>query len=96
MTNLLLLIGSGLFSRSVGDFQEHAFDVLLGADVDDSGGTGPGSYDVRGNVWHLNCCSAEDASGWSIFNAVLGWNNNATRDCLLFSPCTLLTGLRDL
>lgn len=79
MTTLLLLIGSGLFSRAIGAFQENAFDNLLGADVDDSGGTGPGSYDVRGNVWHLDCCNPEDSTSvWTIFNAVLGWTNNAT------------------
>lgn len=101
MTNFLLLIGAGLFSKAVGAFQENAFNKLyvystpfhviflnnatarLGADVDDAGaaGDGPGSYDVRGNVWHLNCCNPEskfDNSGWTIFNAIFGWTNNAT------------------
>ncbi|CAL1708875.1 unnamed protein product [Somion occarium] len=83
MTNFLLLIGAGLFSRSIGAFQENAFNNLLGADVDDAGaaGDGPGSYDVRGNVWHLNCCNPEskfDGQGWTIFNAIFGWTNNAT------------------
>ena len=53
----------------------------LGADVDDAGGDGPGSFDVRGNVWHLNCCNPEnnfDNDGWSIFNAIFGWTNSAT------------------
>ena len=55
----------------------------MGADVDDAGaaGDGPGSYDVRGNVWHLNCCNPEnkfDSSGWTIFNAIFGWTHNAT------------------
>ncbi|KAI0347220.1 iron permease FTR1 [Trametopsis cervina] len=83
MTNLILLIGAGLFSRAIGSFQEHAFNTLLGADVDDAGaaGDGPGSYDVRGNVWHLDCCNPEsnfDSNGWQIFNAIFGWTNNAT------------------
>ncbi|KAG5639963.1 hypothetical protein DXG03_002109 [Asterophora parasitica] len=81
MTNFLLLIGAGLFSRAVGAFEQHAFNKLLGADVDDAGGTGPGSYKVQGNVWHLDCCSPESKfseQGWTIFNAILGWNNNAT------------------
>lgn len=55
--------------------------VRLGADVDDAGGDGPGSFDVRGNVWHLNCCNPEnnfDNDGWSIFNAIFGWTNSAT------------------
>ncbi|KAF5383085.1 hypothetical protein D9615_005078 [Tricholomella constricta] len=81
MTNFILLIGAGLFSRAVGAFEQHAFNTLLGADVDDSGGTGPGSYRVQGNVWHLDCCSPENklaSQGWMIFNAIFGWTNNAT------------------
>nr|GAT54804.1 iron permease FTR1 [Mycena chlorophos] len=81
MTNLLLLIGAGLFSRAVWSFQENAFNNLLGADVDDSGGDGPGSFRVQGNVWHLDCCNPEDnidGQGWSIFNALFGWTNSAT------------------
>ena len=81
MTNLLLLIGAGLFSKAVGSFETHAFNVFLGTNADDSGGDGPGSYPVAGNIWHLDCCNPEntnDGQGWSIFNAVLGWTNNAT------------------
>ena len=72
MTNFLLLIGAGLFSKAVGDFQRNAFNKLLGSDVDDAGGDGPGSYDVRGAIWHLDCCNPEnntDGTGWGIFNA---------------------------
>ncbi|KAH7920654.1 iron permease FTR1, partial [Leucogyrophana mollusca] len=83
MTNLILLIGAGLFSKAVWSFQENAFNNLLGADVDDSGGNGPGSYNVVGNVWHLDCCNPEEAQGWSIFNAVLGWQNTATLGSIL-------------
>ena len=83
MTNFILLIGAGLFSRAVWSFQEEAFNKLLGMDVDDASaaGNGPGSYDVRGNVWHLDCCNPEDnldGQGWSIFNAIFGWTNSAT------------------
>jgi high-affinity iron transporter len=83
MTNLILLIGAGLFSKAVWSFQEHAFNTLLGADVDDAGGNGPGSYDVRGNVWHLDCCNPETEQAWGIFNAVLGWTNTATLGSVL-------------
>ncbi|KAF8632899.1 hypothetical protein AX17_004745 [Amanita inopinata Kibby_2008] len=81
MTNLLLLIGAGLFSRSVWAFERHKFELLLGGNSDDAGGDGPGTYPVQGNVWHLNCCNHEnkfDGQGWSIFNAILGWTNSAT------------------
>ncbi|KAI0747069.1 iron permease FTR1 [Daedaleopsis nitida] len=81
MTNFLLLIGAGLFSKAIWAFQENAFNHLLGADVDDAGGDGPGSFDVRGSVWHLDCCNPEnnfDSDGWSIFSAIFGWTNSAT------------------
>jgi high-affinity iron transporter len=81
MTNLILLIGAGLFSRSVGSFERHAFNHLLGAEVDDAGGDGPGSYPVAGNIWHLDCCNPEnnlDTQGWSVFNAIFGWSNNGS------------------
>ena len=60
----------------------------MGADVDDAGaaGDGPGSYDVRGNVWHLNCCNPEnnfDNDGWTIFGAIFGWTNSATLGSVL-------------
>ncbi|KAI0777363.1 iron permease FTR1 [Trametes elegans] len=86
MTNFLLLIGAGLFSKAVWAFQTNAFNHLLGADVDDAGGDGPGSYDVRGNVWHLDCCNPEnnfDNNGWSIFSAIFGWTNSATLGSVL-------------
>lgn len=85
MTNLLLLIGAGLFSKAVGAFEENAFNRLLGADVDDASGDGPGSYRVQGNVWHLNCCNPDnhfDGQGWTIFGAIFGWTNSATRQSL--------------
>jgi len=83
MTNFIILIGAGLFSKAVGAFEENAFNKILGGDLDDvaGAGDGPGSYDVRGNVWHLNCCNPEnnfDGDGWNIFNAIFGWTNNAT------------------
>ncbi|KIP03391.1 iron permease FTR1 [Phlebiopsis gigantea 11061_1 CR5-6] len=86
MTNFILLIGAGLFSRAVWAFQEQRFNHLLGADVDDAGGDGPGSFDVRGNVWHLDCCNPDDNfdnSGWSLFNAIFGWTNSATLGSVL-------------
>ncbi|KAI0360409.1 iron permease FTR1 [Trametes cingulata] len=86
MTNFLLLIGAGLFSKAVWAFQTNAFNRLLGADVDDAGGDGPGSFDVRGNVWHLDCCNPEnnfDNDGWSIFSAIFGWTNSATLGSVL-------------
>jgi hypothetical protein len=60
----------------------------LGADADDASGDGPGSFDVRGNVWHLDCCNANnylDGNGWLIFGAITGWTNSATRTHLFYT-----------
>ncbi|KZS97465.1 Ftr1 protein [Sistotremastrum niveocremeum HHB9708] len=81
MTNFILLIGAGLFSKAVGDFQENAFNRLVGGDIDDTGGDGPGSFSVNDVVWHLDCCNPENntnGQGWSIFGAIFGWTNTAT------------------
>ncbi|KAH9055655.1 iron permease FTR1 [Lactarius vividus] len=86
MTNFLLLIGAGLFSKAVGHYQKNAFNHLLGVDVDDASGDGPGSFDVRGNVWHLDCCNPDnklDDKGWLIFGAIFGWTNSATLGTVL-------------
>ncbi|KAH9174730.1 iron permease FTR1 [Lactarius sanguifluus] len=86
MTNFLLLIGAGLFSKAVGHYQENAFNHLLGGDADDASGDGPGSFDVRGSVWHLDCCNPEnklDDKGWLIFGAIFGWTNSATLGTVL-------------
>lgn len=49
-TCFLLLIGAGLLSKSVGDFETYKFAKLVGGDLAETG-TGPGSYNVHGNVW---------------------------------------------
>ncbi|KAG8744475.1 high-affinity iron permease [Ceratobasidium sp. 428] len=79
-TAFLLLIGAGLFSKSVGAFERHRFNIMVGGDVAEAG-DGPGSYDVVGSIWHLDCCNPEnkfDAKGWAVFNAILGWSNNGS------------------
>ncbi|KAG9098712.1 high-affinity iron permease [Ceratobasidium sp. UAMH 11750] len=53
---------------------------MVGGDVAEAG-NGPGSFDVIGNIWHLDCCNPEnkhDAKGWAVFNAILGWSNNGS------------------
>lgn len=49
-TCFLLLIGAGLLSKSVGNFETYKYVQLVGGDVAETG-TGPGSYNVHGNVW---------------------------------------------
>ncbi|KAF7966102.1 hypothetical protein HWV62_40030 [Athelia sp. TMB] len=81
MTNFLMLIGAGLFTKAVSAYLENAFNTLLGADIDDKGAYGPGAYDVRGNVWYLPFGNPEAqfvGQGWTIFNAIFGWTNDAS------------------
>lgn len=69
------------------------FDILqrfakaVGGDVAETG-NGPGSYQVAGNVWHLTYGNPETGAvgtngGWQIFNAIFGWNNNASIGTIL-------------
>jgi high-affinity iron transporter len=78
-TCFLYLIAAGLFSRGVWFLEANAWNVLTGGDAAE-GGNGPGTYDIRQSVWHVNCCSPtlNGGGGWGIFNAILGWQNSAT------------------
>ncbi|KAJ8114279.1 hypothetical protein OPT61_g3794 [Boeremia exigua] len=78
-TCLLYLIAAGLLSRSVWFFENYMWNVAIGGDAAETG-VGPGSYDIRQSVWHVNCCSPEiDGGGWwGVFNSIFGWQNSAT------------------
>jgi high-affinity iron transporter len=76
-TSVLYLIAAGMFSKSVWSLQFHMFSAKVGSDVAEEG-DGPGSYDIRESVWHVNCCNPEIDNGWDVFNAILGWQNSAT------------------
>lgn len=76
-TSVLYLIAAGMFSKSVWSLQFHAFATKVGSDVAEEG-DGPGSYDIRETVWHVNCCNPEIDNGWDVFQALLGWQNSAT------------------
>lgn len=60
------------------------WSTLTGGDAAETG-SGPGSYDIRQSVWHVNCCNPEvnGGGGWGIFNAILGWTNSATYGSVL-------------
>ncbi|KAG6379707.1 hypothetical protein JVT61DRAFT_10236 [Boletus reticuloceps] len=77
MTNLILLIGAGLFSKAIWQFQENQFIMYTGATSDDLVGTGPGTFQVQGNVWALDTSDAY-FGGFSVFNAIFGWQTTAT------------------
>lgn len=76
-TCVLYLIAAGMFSKSVWSLQYHHFAQKVGSDVAEAG-NGPGSYNIRETVWHVNCCNPETDNGWDVFNAILGWQNTAT------------------
>jgi high-affinity iron transporter len=78
-TSFLYLVAAGLFSRAVWAFQSNAWTHVLGSDTDGLS-SGPGSYDIRQSVWHVNCCNAEidGGGGWGVFNSLLGWQSSAT------------------
>ncbi|KAJ4410436.1 high-affinity iron permease [Didymella pomorum] len=78
-TCFLYLIAAGLLSRSVWFFENYLWNVAIGGDAAETG-VGPGSYDIRQSVWHVNCCSPEiDGGGWwGVFNSIFGWQNSAT------------------
>jgi len=83
-TCLLYLVAAGLVARSVSYFEQQHWNTLVGKDVGELG-DGPGSYDIRRNVWHVNCCSPEiqGGRGWGIFNGILGWTNSATYSAVI-------------
>lgn len=78
-TCFLYLVAAGLFSKAVWNFEMNAWSKLTGGDAAETG-SGPGSYDIRKSVWHVNCCNPEinGGGGWGIFNSLFGWTNSAT------------------
>ncbi|CBX99498.1 hypothetical protein IAQ61_005251 [Plenodomus lingam] len=78
-TCFLYLVAAGLFSKGVWNLEQNAWVRLAGEGAAEAG-TGPGSYDIRNSVWHVNCCSPLENGdgGWMIFNSLFGWQNSAT------------------
>ena len=68
---------SGLFSKAVWFLEMNNWNHVIGGDAAETG-SGPGSYDIRQSVWHVNCCSPALNGGWGIFNSLFGWTNSAT------------------
>ena len=60
-------------------FEANAWNHIIGGDAAETG-SGPGSYDIRKSVWHVNCCSPilNGGGGWGVFNSLFGWQNSAT------------------
>ncbi|VEU19841.1 DEKNAAC100763 [Brettanomyces naardenensis] len=81
-TAILYLIAAGLLSRGAWFIENHAYNQKTGGDASENG-SGPGTYDIRDSVWHVNCCNPQTDNGWDIFNALLGWQNSATYGSIL-------------
>ena len=62
----------------------HRWSQITGGDAAETG-VGPGSYNIKSSVWHVNCCSPDfnGGSGWGIFKSLLGWQNSATYGSVL-------------
>lgn len=78
-TCFLYLVAAGLFSKGVWFLESGAWNKIIGGDAAETG-SGPGSYDIRKSVWHVNGCNPyiNGGGGWGIFNAIFGWQNSAT------------------
>ncbi|KAL9037864.1 MAG: hypothetical protein Q9180_003480 [Flavoplaca navasiana] len=83
-TCFLYLVAAGLFSKGVWFLEAGAWNKVIGGDAAETG-SGPGSYDIRQSVWHVNCCNPyiNGGGGWGIFNAILGWQNSATNGSVI-------------
>jgi len=83
-TIFLYLVAAALFTRSIWYFENYRWSQLTGGDASETG-SGPGSYDIRKSVWHVNCCNPEanGGGGWGIFNAILGWQNSSTQGTII-------------
>lgn len=83
-TCFLYLVAAGLFSRAVWSLEMNTWSKTIGGDAAEVG-SGPGSYDIRKSVWHVNCCNPaiNGGGGWGIFNSILGWTNSATYGSVL-------------
>jgi len=52
-TCFLYLVAAGLFSKGVWNLEQNAWVKLAGEGAAEAG-AGPGSYDIRKSVWHVN------------------------------------------
>ena len=73
----LYTLASGLMSKGVWqiDLQRYV-NNCDGQDMTELG-TGPGSYDIKDSVWHVNWGGEKDGF-WVILTALFGWTNSAT------------------
>jgi high-affinity iron transporter len=54
----LYLVAAGLFSKAIGYFEANAWNKIVGGDAAEAG-NGPGSYDIRKSLWHVNVSTTQ-------------------------------------
>ena len=60
-TCFLYLVAAGLFSKGVWNLEQNAWVKLAGEGAAEAG-AGPGSYDIRKSVWHVNVSRSATSS----------------------------------
>ncbi|KAJ3162553.1 high-affinity iron permease [Geranomyces variabilis] len=76
-TCFLFLVAAGLFSRAIRSFESEYFNrsLLYPSGSGDDGDAPPIAY--TSSLWWLDCCDYR-SNGWSIFNALFGWNEKGS------------------
>ncbi|OMJ24939.1 Plasma membrane iron permease [Smittium culicis] len=74
-TVFLYIMGAAMFTNSIKFFESYVFGRSTNFDAD-AGYV----FEIGKAVWMLNCCNPSDPAngGYQIFQALLGWTNNAT------------------
>ncbi|PVU94304.1 hypothetical protein BB561_002654 [Smittium simulii] len=79
-TSILYLMGSGMFASAIRFLESYTFGRKYSMDAD-AGYV----FELGKSVWALDCCNPNDPNegGYQIFQALLGWTNNATIGSIL-------------
>ncbi|KAI8909804.1 iron permease FTR1/Fip1/EfeU [Gorgonomyces haynaldii] len=72
---VLFLMAAGIFSRSVGSFEDWSWARTINLKDDDDGGL---NFDPRMNIWALECCDEKKSSGFGFLYSLFGYRHIAT------------------
>ncbi|KAJ3270907.1 hypothetical protein HK104_004824 [Borealophlyctis nickersoniae] len=75
-TIVLFIVAAGLWVRGITALEQDAWlkSLWITAGGDEGAAI---LYNVNHGVWAIDCCLPKE-KGWTIFNAIAGWNNYAT------------------
>ena len=71
---ILFLLAAGIFSRSVGTFEDYKWSQETQIEPDEM----EGMFDPRTVVWHLECCSEKSSPGFALLYSLVGYRSVAT------------------